>query len=296
MVRELLLNNCKDMILQPLLSRTWFAAVFDSVASSKVCGTKWLNEHVKILSTDQQSKMKHRFRFGGGRQLQSLKTAKFPATNRERKAEIKTGTIDANIPLLLSAMKPAMKKAQLQSDINTGSIKFMGDKIPFTTRSNGFYSLRLTEPKRLLHKISLANNQDKIALRVTESRTCKEIAQKLHRSFAHPSTRKHKINLKRWTSIVKKQRTSNWDQKDIQRISHMQYIWNTATATCNLSSISIGVSRNSGNGFKHIYWTYHPSPDQSLQASISWYIYSTRKHRNSHKTRILKKDICTWTT
>ena len=61
--------------------------------------------------------------------------------------------------------------------------------------------------------------------------------------------------------------------------------------TCNLSVIRIGASRNSRNGFKNIQQMYHPSPDRSLHASISCYIYSTQKHRNGHEVRILNFNI-----
>ena len=81
-----------------------------------------------------------------------------------------------------------MKNVQLQLNFDSDSITFMGDKTSLTTTSNSLYYLPLIETKWLLNKISTVNNHDQITLYLSESKTCIEIAQKLHQSFAHTLT------------------------------------------------------------------------------------------------------------
>ena len=115
----------------------------------------------------------------------SQQTATIPAIIGLHKIFIKTDIINADIPLLLS--KAAMKRAQIQLNFKSDTITFMGEEIPLQTTTNGLYCLPITAPKQLINQISSTENNDHIILNVTDSKTNKEIAIKLHRCFAHPS-------------------------------------------------------------------------------------------------------------
>ena len=78
----------------------------------------------------------------------------------------------------------------MQLDFEDDSITFRGDCIPLDTTSNGLYSLPLTKPKSLINEVSKDTLTGQIVLRVTQEKSDKEIAIKLHRSFGHPSANK----------------------------------------------------------------------------------------------------------
>ena len=193
-VHELVvLQNSNYIVLQSLLSETWCPAVLDSGATSTVCGKVWFDEYFKRLPSEQQSKSTYTrssksFRFGDGRQLTSVKATTIPATVGSCKVEIKTDIIDSDILLLLS--KAAMKKAQIVLNFNNDTITFQRYQIKLNITSNDLYYFPITEPKSLINSITKTGNQDQLTLRVTVAKSNTEIAHKLHRSFAHPSTDK----------------------------------------------------------------------------------------------------------
>ena len=194
MVHEIVLQNTDDSTLQTLLSETWSSAVLDSGASSTVCRKPWFDEFLNSIPTQEQSKIKYYnsskpFHFGDGRQIKSLQSATIPAIIGQRKINIKTDIIDSDIPLLLS--KTAMKNAQITLNFDNDTISFKGDEIPLYNTSNGLYSLPITTPKQLINNCT--NNKlhhEHITLKITNPKTNHDIAIKLHRSFAHPSSDK----------------------------------------------------------------------------------------------------------
>lgn len=192
-VHELVLHNSNDVILQSLLSETWSCAVLDSGASSTVCGTTWFQEYMNSLSANEKESIVYTtsnkpFRFGDGREIKSTKAATIPANIGSHKVSIKTDIVDANIPLLLS--RSTMKKARMLLNFDDDTIVYNDSEIPLQTTSNGLYALPITSPKQLINNVNNDNISDKIILRLTEPKSDRDIALKLHRSFAHPSKEK----------------------------------------------------------------------------------------------------------
>ena len=128
------------------------------------------------------------FRFGERKPFIASKAATMPPNIGPHKVGLKTHIVDTNIPLLLS--RSAIKKGEIELKFSTDTIIFLGDEIPLNITSSGLYHLPLTPSKQLLEKVNKNLEHHPIILRATENKSNKEIAVKLHRSFAHPSAEK----------------------------------------------------------------------------------------------------------
>ena len=128
------------------------------------------------------------FRFGDGKQYYSSKAAIIPANIGQHKVSIKTYIIDADIPMLLS--KLSMKKGGIELKFASDTICFLGDEIPLQTTTSGLYCLPITPAKQVIERIDHHKMQDHIILHAVNTKSNKDIAIKLHRSFAHPSEEK----------------------------------------------------------------------------------------------------------
>jgi transposase InsO family protein len=115
----------------------------------------------------------------------SDKTAVIPAFIGRKNVLIRTDIINADIPLLLS--KTAMKNAKMSLNFQDDSLSAFGQKLPLRVTSNGLYYLPITKPSQLIDSISEQGADSYIVLKVTECKSNKEIAIKLHRCFGHPS-------------------------------------------------------------------------------------------------------------
>lgn len=193
MVHEFVLQNSNELTLQVLLSETLCSAVLDSGASSTVCGAQWFTEYSSSLSEKEKTMIKFEtcnkpFRFGDGKQYYSSKAAIIPANIGQHKVSIKTYIIDADIPMLLS--KSSMKKGGIELKFASDTISFLGDEIPLQTTTSGLYCLPITPAKQVIKRIDHHKMQDHIILRAVNTKSNKDIAIKLHRSFAHPSEEK----------------------------------------------------------------------------------------------------------
>ena len=117
----------------------------------------------------------------------SDRSAVIPAVIGQEKVSIRTDIVDADIPLLLS--KTAMKNAKMSLNFDDDTLTAFDQKLPLRVTTNGLYSLPITKPSQLIDSICEqggANNS--IVLKVTEEKSDKEVAIKLHRCFAHPSS------------------------------------------------------------------------------------------------------------
>ena len=83
-----------------------------------------------------------------------------------------------------------MKKGEMELKFSNDTINILGNEIPLNTTSSGLYHLPLTSEKQLLEKVNNNNEHDLTVLCITENKSNKEIALKLHHSFAHPSAEK----------------------------------------------------------------------------------------------------------
>ena len=193
MINEIVLHNSDNTVLRTLVSETWSSAVLDCGATSTVCGKAWFEEYCNNLSEVDQRKItsspgEKSYQFGDGKQVHAIKTATIPIKLGKHPAVLHTDVVDADIPLLLS--KAAMKKANMQLDFHQDCIKVYGQEIPLVTTSNGLYSMPITKQKCLIENLEKSHRQESITLAVRDNKSNHEIAKKLHRSFAHPSSEK----------------------------------------------------------------------------------------------------------
>jgi len=189
LVNEIVLHQNNDE-LKSLVSETWNAALLDCGATSTVCGKKWFEEYQKSLPEDEKNKIimsdsQKPYRFGDGKKFQSEKLAIIPAVIGNKCISINTDIIDANIPLLLS--KAAMKKGQMHLNFANDTVNAFGNEIPLTTTSCGLYALPLTKPRQIIANLDHSSCSERIILRAVSDKSEKEIAEKLHRQFAHPT-------------------------------------------------------------------------------------------------------------
>ena len=109
-----------------------------------------------------------------------------------------------------------MKKGEIELKFPNDKINFLGNKIPLNTASSGLYYLPLTPAKQLLKKVNNNNEHNLIVLHTTESKSNKEIALKLHHSFAHPSAEK----LLKLINNSGKERSENADlEREVKEIT-----------------------------------------------------------------------------
>ena len=66
------------------------------------------------------------------------------------------------------------------------TVNFLENEIPLNSTSTGLYHLPLTPAKQMLKKVNSNNERDLIP-RTTENKFNREIALKIHYSFAHSS-------------------------------------------------------------------------------------------------------------
>ena len=78
----------------------------------------------------------------------------------------------------------------MRLNFDNDMIIFNDSEIPLHTTSNGLYALPITSPKQLINNFDSDDSSNKIILRLVESISDRDIALKLHRSFAHPSKEK----------------------------------------------------------------------------------------------------------
>ena len=80
-----------------------------------------------------------------------------------------------------------MKNGQIGLHFQNDTITFLGDEILLNATINGLYAIPITTAKQLLEITDSQSSHHHTVLRTTEEKSNKEIATKLHRSFAHRS-------------------------------------------------------------------------------------------------------------
>ena len=191
-LNEVILQTSNDVVLKNLVSETWGSTVLDCGATNTVCGRSWFDEFESSLSPDDVANIKYSesskpFRFGDGKVVKSSKMATIPAFIGNKKLHINTDIVEADIPLLLSTS--AMKKAQMQLNFANDTLSAFGQELPLKMTSNGLYSLPITKPTQLINNVCGKDEASHpIILKVVDEKSDKDIATKLHRSFAHPSS------------------------------------------------------------------------------------------------------------
>ena len=94
------------------MPETWSSTLLDYMASKAICREEWLTQYInKLKNTDQQKVMfgesNHAYRFGDGRKVKTIYSAKITAVIGSNTVEIETDVAN-DIPLLFS--KISMEK------------------------------------------------------------------------------------------------------------------------------------------------------------------------------------------
>ena len=187
-VHEIVLHaSIQPVHILTLIAEAWGAGLVDCGASKTVCGEKWLEVFISCLSREDQSDVTYFssnsiFRFGDGDSVQAKQGVKIPAYIGNKRVFIVTDIIEKDLPLLLS--KRFLKNGKFQLDFDNDALYANGETIPLQTTHSGHYLLPLTKGTQLIHNL---DGSDKIILTVSTSKSDFEIAQKLHRQFAHPT-------------------------------------------------------------------------------------------------------------
>jgi transposase InsO family protein len=175
-----------DSKMNSLLGETIGSVLLDSGCSKTVCGEQWLQCFMDTLTDKEKSSVVEQpstsvYRFGDGRRMNAEKCMVLPCVLVGKNIRIKTDVVKSNIPLLLS--RSSMKKAEMILDLNNDSAIVFNTKVSLGTTTMGHYTLPIHRPPTnetisyiLLNNVRCMNKID--------------IASKLHRQFAHPSSEK----------------------------------------------------------------------------------------------------------
>lgn len=163
-------------------------AVLDSGCSSTVCGHDWFNSYMSNLEPQDYDKVIRNegvktFKFGGGTKLKSLGEYIIPAHLAGKDVDIKTDVVDSDIPLLMS--RTAMKKAGMKLDLTTDRAEIFGEPIDLNVTSSGHYCVPIDKVVDTpVSSICVVN------LSEAPAEEKRKVILKLHRQFAHPSSKK----------------------------------------------------------------------------------------------------------
>ena len=111
------------------------------------------------------------------------KTATIPAIIGDKKIKIQLDVVNGEIPLLLS--REFMKKTNSELNFKNDTIEILDQKVNLILTESGHYGLPLGRNRQIVTD-SERNADLKLTLHVRDMST-KEIAQKLHRQFSHPT-------------------------------------------------------------------------------------------------------------
>ena len=89
------------------MSETWSSALLDCGASKTLCIKQWLTQYVDNLSDEDQRKVSfgqsnHIYRFGDGRKIDSIHSAKISAITGSHEFDIVANIVDNDMLLLVS--------------------------------------------------------------------------------------------------------------------------------------------------------------------------------------------------
>ena len=209
--------------LKHLVSDTLDSAVLDSAATKTAAGKLWVDDYISKLSQEERNNINQRsshsvYKFGDGEKVTASYAVTIPAQIGERKVKINLDVLDKDIPCLLS--KGSMKEINTKLDFMNDEVTMLNQKIPLFTSRSGHYCIPLTAKKRAIIEHSSENiPASNITLMVSNDLSPKEIAQKLHVQFSHPSPY-------RLTSLVKSANPKNTRAivKEIKTVSDSCHI------------------------------------------------------------------------
>ena len=182
-------ENFYDPIKVTLSCKTMSSAVLDCGAPKTVCGRLWLLQYIEGLSGSDRSKIIHKksknvFKFGCGTKYPAYECVMLPAKFGSKEVMIETDVVEGDIPLLFG--KEAMKKAGANLDCKNDTLRILGETLNLEVTESGHYALPLGKERQTIADMSRGVDP-KLTL-VMKNMSDKEMAIKLHRQFAHPSS------------------------------------------------------------------------------------------------------------
>ena len=178
-------NNGNESFVHECLG----CAVIDSGCTSTVSGTQWLDSYIASLHDSEKALLKtlpckKKYRFGDGKEVQSIKKVVLPVMLRTTKVSLSVDVLPVNIPLLLS--KESLKRGNANIDFKRNHLLILGEDIPLRETSSGHLLLplcldSLDDHTSFVDAILLSSSLDCDS---TEDKKKKVL--KLHRQFAHP--------------------------------------------------------------------------------------------------------------
>ena len=173
-------------------------AILDSACSSNVAGLHWYDNFLSLINAREKdiikSKSSKHFRFGDGPPIESVFQVKLPAEYGGKRVMMDVDIVKADIPFLLS--KNEMKKQNMILDLTNDCVMINGKSIFLEEADSGHYIL------------PLINNCEKVKTNTvyflgvySEGKTTRQILDKLHKQFGHPTVRRLRnliIDAKLW--------------------------------------------------------------------------------------------------
>ena len=147
--------------IRNLIHETIGAGIADCGASKTVCGKKWLDTYIKLLSPedrkDIETKTSHNmYKFGVG-SSKAFETKNIPIYLGSKRCMLECDVIKDDIPLLLSRF--TMKKAKSILDTKNDTIKMLGEEIKLINTTSGHYAVPLC-PSRNIFKPTVTTKSE----------------------------------------------------------------------------------------------------------------------------------------
>ena len=178
----------EDNEAESFVSECLGSALLDSGCPTTVCGSLWLKVYIDSLSAKQKqlvevSPCHKKYKFGNGKEVQAVETARIPVFFGKIKSFLTMDVIPVLLPLLLSKSSLQRGKAEINFENNTLTI--LGQKLPLYETKSGHLLVSLCRPmdieqphvQRILLNSPFQGNSDE---------EVKKKALKLHRQFTHP--------------------------------------------------------------------------------------------------------------
>ena len=159
----------------------------ESGATNTVAGKIWFNSYINSLNSEEKSKMQHHvgtniYRFSDGNLVQAVENVDLPRAMGSKHVILNTNIVPSVIPLLLS--RKSMKRAVMTIDFKNDQAIAFGEQIQLMNTKSGHYTILIRPYNTILNNIATGTNTA-VVLKAT-NKTKTEIAQKVHRQFAHP--------------------------------------------------------------------------------------------------------------
>ena len=191
-----------DVFVSEFLGEVMNMAILDSGCTQTVCGEAWLNIFRDSLMKEVDDKLEVKpserlFRFGDGVVIKSLGTIRIPVSLKSERGQIwiNTDIIDKDLPLLMS--RSSMKKANTVISFNSGGkevVTMFGSQQDLYISKSGHICIPLSSLHVDFDRVMAGNHAAQVLftgnISSMSSKEKERAAEKLHRQFAHPASRK----------------------------------------------------------------------------------------------------------